>query len=54
MIDIKDRLLYDKDTNVVFLSTCLNTKKYGNPGFYKEFDVYAKRKLLSLIIIFVK
>ena len=33
---MNNKLLHDKNTNVVFLSPCLNTKKYGNPKFYKE------------------
>ena len=33
---MNNKLLHDKDTNVVFLSPCLNTKKYGNPVFYKD------------------
>lgn len=35
-MDINNKLLHDKNTNVVFLSPCLNTKKYGNPKFYME------------------
>ena len=35
-MDMNNKLLHDKNTNVVFLSPCLNTKKYGNPKFYKE------------------
>ena len=35
-MDMNNKLLHDKNTNVVFLSRCLNTKKYGNPEFYKE------------------
>ena len=35
-MDMNNKLLHDKNTNVVFLSPCLNTKKFGNPKFYKE------------------
>ena len=29
-------LLHDEDTNVVYLSPCLNTQKYGEPEFYQK------------------
>ena len=35
-MDMNNKLLHDKNTNAVFLSPCLNTKKYGNPKFYNE------------------